>query len=498
VLNGGPDDQAILHLSACHLGTVMNTLVVTLSEDAYEGDAEAAIGINGMLLTATPITVTAERGAGDTQTFTFQGNFGPQPQGLAISFLNDAYGGLPSLDRNLYVDGITFDGQLLLGGGSVALYTTSTDHFVFPDGGNSVVTQGGIFGSGPDTLTVALSEDSFEGDALANISLDGTLLTRDPIAVTASHSADDREVFTFQGDFGLGPHTVAVSFLNDAYGGSPSLDRNLYVDGITLDGQASPDLTGTGVALYTTGTDNFVTGNTTDIQQGVSFGPDQYVSAGDILQYDSGQSWSVATLVEIDAPAPGPSPPDLPQGGADVIFGNTNGTPYTGYEMWIDDSGHIRVRIMSDFINDSYIDVVGSANVADGKMHFIGASYDGSSKAAGVQLYVDGAPQQVSILSDTLTGSSASNGPMIIGNQLNGWEDQFELRGAMFDLALSNVARPESYFQPNNAEAPPIDSSTQLEYNFDAGSGLVVSDLSGNNNNGTLSSATMWSALATS
>lgn len=477
-----------------------DTLVVTLSEDAYEGDAEATISLNGTLLTATPIIVTAARAAGRTQTFTFQGDFGPQPQDLAISFLNDAYGGSPSLDRNLYVNGITLDGQQLVSGdgGSVALYATGTDHFAFSDSADPVAVQGGTFGSGPDTLTVALAEDAFQGDALATISINGTLLTATPITVTASHSADDSEVFTFKGDFGLGPNKIAVSFLNDAYGGSSSLDRNLYVDGITLNGQASPNFISASAALYTTSTDHFTVGIAAGIQQGVSFGANEYISAGDILQYDSNQSWSVATLVQINTPAPGPSLPDLPDGGADLIFGNTNGWPYTGYEMWIDDTGHIRIRIMSDFIDGNYIDVVGSTNVADGKMHFIGATYDGSSKASGIQLYVDGTPEQVSILSDTLTGSSASNGPMIIGNQLNGWQDQFELRGDMFDFALSDVVRPASYFQPGNANAPPIDGATQLEYNFSSGSGSLISDLSGTDNGGVLSSVAMWSSIAAS
>jgi hypothetical protein len=38
-----------------------------------------------------------------------------------------------------------------------------------------------------------------------------------------------------------GAHTVVVNFLNDAYGGTPSTDRNLYVDGMTLNGQAVPN-----------------------------------------------------------------------------------------------------------------------------------------------------------------------------------------------------------------------------------------------------------------
>jgi hypothetical protein len=38
------------------------------------------------------------------------------------------------------------------------------------------------------------------------------------------------------GTFAAGSHTATVDFLNDAYGGSPSTDRNLYVAGATIDG----------------------------------------------------------------------------------------------------------------------------------------------------------------------------------------------------------------------------------------------------------------------
>ena len=184
-----------------------------------------------------------------------------------------------------------------------------------------------------DTLVVTLSEDAYEGDAKAKIAIDGTLLTATPITITAARVAGQTQAFTVHGNFGSEPHNLAISFLNDAYGGSPTLDRNLYIDEITLDGQQL--LSGGSIALYTTSTDSFEVGSVTGSQQYVSFGPSQYISAGDILQYNRNQSWSVATRVQTISPPPRPHLPNLPQGGADLIFGNTNGSPYTGYEMWI-------------------------------------------------------------------------------------------------------------------------------------------------------------------
>ena len=101
------------------------------------------------------------------------------------------------------------------------------------------VIDGGTFGTGADTLIVTLSEDSYEGNALATVSIDGKVLSPQPLTVTARHTNGDTETFAFKDNFGPGAHTVAVSFANDAYGGSSDLDRNLYVKSVSLNGQTT-------------------------------------------------------------------------------------------------------------------------------------------------------------------------------------------------------------------------------------------------------------------
>jgi hypothetical protein len=96
-----------------------------------------------------------------------------------------------------------------------------------------------------------------------------------------------------------------------------------------------------------------------------------------------------------------------------------------------------------------------------------------------------------------LSGSSASSGPMVIGNQLNGWQDQFNLQGTMAEFSLSNVDRPASYFASSAQQgAFATDANTQLAYGFAEGAGLTTQDLSGHGNNGALSNATMWTRLS--
>src|SRR6185437_2697209 len=52
-------------------------------------------------------------------------------------------------------------------------------------------------------------------------------------------------------DFGSGTHDVAITFTNDAWGGTTSADRNLYVDNVSLNGHEVADASH---ALYGNGT----------------------------------------------------------------------------------------------------------------------------------------------------------------------------------------------------------------------------------------------------
>ena len=100
--------------------------------------------------------------------------------------------------------------------------------------------------SGPDdTLTVKLSEDAYQGNAQGTVSIDGKALGTE--TVTALHSQGAFQGFTFDlGHLAAGSHNVAIEFLNDAYGGSTSADRNLYVDQVQYDGTNFTKATVTG------------------------------------------------------------------------------------------------------------------------------------------------------------------------------------------------------------------------------------------------------------
>ena len=83
-------------------------LTVTLSEDAYQGDAQFIVKMDGTQLGSAQ-SVTASNADGKTQDFTFSGNWGAGTHNVEIDFINDAYAG-PGQDRNLTIDQVTYDG----------------------------------------------------------------------------------------------------------------------------------------------------------------------------------------------------------------------------------------------------------------------------------------------------------------------------------------------------------------------------------------------------
>ena len=131
---------------------------------------------------------------------------------------------------------------------------------------------------------------------------------------------------------------------------------------------------------------------------------------GNVVQYERTQPWTVMAAIKMFSKPP--------SGKANTIFTNVlAGKPYSGYEFWVNSSGFLHVRLINNIAN-SYIGKIGRTNVCDGKWHFVAATYDGSSSAAGVNIYLDGTLQAMTTESDTLTGSIVAPGQLVlIGNQ---------------------------------------------------------------------------------
>ncbi len=94
-------------------------------------------------------------------------------------------------------------------------------------------------GTGPDTLALQVSEDAWKGNAQFTVAVDGKQIGGTQTAI-ALHGLGQTQIFNVLGTFAKGNHTATVNFLNDAWGGTPATDRNLYVTGATIDNSIVP------------------------------------------------------------------------------------------------------------------------------------------------------------------------------------------------------------------------------------------------------------------
>ena len=100
--------------------------MLNVSENAWQGDAQFTVTVDGQQVGGT-YTTTASHGAGQTQSFAFPTNLSSGEHSIGVTFLNDAYGSTPGADRNLYVDGATYNGTPVPGS-VLSLYSNGTQN----------------------------------------------------------------------------------------------------------------------------------------------------------------------------------------------------------------------------------------------------------------------------------------------------------------------------------------------------------------------------------
>ena len=137
-------------IPAAAIGSGSDTLVLNVSEDAYQGNAQFTVSVDGKQLGGT-FTATALHAAAASQNFTFKGDFGTGAHAVAVNFLNDAWGGTAATDRNLYVNGVTYNGTAT--GQSGVLGITGPQSFAVSGGTAPSVSETGDHGTLAKTLS---------------------------------------------------------------------------------------------------------------------------------------------------------------------------------------------------------------------------------------------------------------------------------------------------------------------------------------------------------
>jgi hypothetical protein len=101
------------------------------------------------------------------------------------------------------------------------------------DGGNTET--GTDTGTGPDTLELKVSSDSYKGDAKFTVHVNGEQIGG--ILTASAKHGEGTNTYTLNGDFGEDA-SVSVAFINDLWDGTADADRNLHIEGASLNGKA--------------------------------------------------------------------------------------------------------------------------------------------------------------------------------------------------------------------------------------------------------------------
>ncbi len=219
------------------------------------------------------------------------------------------------------------------------------------------------------------------------------------------------------------------------------------------------------------------------------------ITYGNVLAYEYTQPWTLVAAICCFAAAGGGH-----AGVSGIVFTNVTGpgnAAQPGYEFWPDGNGHMTIRVIH-VANTAWIDVNGGTFIADGKWRVVAASYDGSGRAAGCKIYVDGMPETITVNADSLGGGSiistygANPNGYVIGNQQG---QSFGNIGAIGLFRQFNRVLSQSEIQKYkiNMTLPPIDSSCVLAPALnEGGSSTTTADLSASGLTGTLNSASCW------
>jgi hypothetical protein len=262
--DGGGDDGSSEEPPAGHGGDAEagegpDTLVLKVSSESYQGHAEFTVTVNGEQVGGV-FTASAAHGAA-SDTITLRGTFGAGAE-IAVAFVNDLWEGTAETDRNLHIDGASFNGEAIAGAaqtvwGNYAVsfaaggVTPPTDGEEPPpvDGGEEEPpveeppveeppADGGgdtEAGEGDDTLVLQVSGESYKGHAQFTVQVNGEQVGGTFTASAAHGAASD--TVTLRGDWGAEAE-VTVTFINDLWEGAAETDRNLHIDGASYNGEA--------------------------------------------------------------------------------------------------------------------------------------------------------------------------------------------------------------------------------------------------------------------
>jgi hypothetical protein len=160
--------------------------------------------------------------------------------------------------------------------------------------------------------------------------------------------------------------------------------------------------------------------------QAEKFAPAEFTDAGD---FDGDQSFTCSVWAKL---------PAANVSGA-IVARMDDSNNYRGWDLWVE-GNRVGTHIIQHWEDDA-LKVVSDKTIDLTKWHHFAISYNGSHKAAGVRIYVDGVLQQNRVLNDRLKGTIRAKVPLKIGQRsnsslINGLLTQ-DLR--LYERGLTNV-----------------------------------------------------------
>jgi hypothetical protein len=167
------------------------------------------------------------------------------------------------------------------------------------------------------------------------------------------------------------------------------------------------------------------------VGRAVSFDGDTQVSFGKVGAFERSDRFSMAVWLRASSNTP-----------ISAFQKIDNSETRRGYEFMFDDlelvgiqrrAAHLTIRLISRWPDDA-IQIRTTTRLNLGNWYHLALNYDGSGKAAGLKLYIDGKLYKTEVVQDTLTGSIRTDAELQIGNKLTGKP----FKGGIDDLRFYN------------------------------------------------------------
>ncbi len=153
-------------------------------------------------------------------------------------------------------------------------------------------------------------------------------------------------------------------------------------------------------------------------------GTNDFVDFGNVLAFERDQPFSFDFWIKQEATVTDDN---------FVIAKQDNGNPRgarngTGYAILTNSNGMLLVRLIHNQLGgrSNWLGIDGTTNLRDGKFHHVAVTYDGSSSASGLQIYVDGQQETTTTVSDTLSATIVSDEPLRFGAREGATIDLFD------------------------------------------------------------------------